>query len=187
MAFVDDWKAARKEYDASYDWAQRNMIPLKKQIEAGEYFHEAVKAGKISDKKHMSKIKKYLKDFDALHVARDVDKLHHAYLELAFITKRPKIGLEPSLTDMEKLLLVGEQLVAAGLTDLEKWAKYKKIHTVSAKKFVKACGKLVDFTKDKSIPEKKKLRKKVDAIVNTLGLRNQAVLQYYDTLVREQA
>ncbi|MBE1282754.1 MAG: hypothetical protein GJ676_05530 [Rhodobacteraceae bacterium] len=181
MGYLSDWKAAKKKYDAAHKEAFKQLGPLEEQFNAAKFYVEAAKKGKSGDDKYMKKkIGKYADELTWHSADKALKRLPKEMNKLYAIPKRETFGMETVLRDLEKVVEVGEKMVAKQVMDAEKWEKYRKAQRATTGKLVKVAGRFKQFVGGDKSSAKTEFKKDLDKILNDIGQRNQTVKLFFE-------
>ena len=111
MSLVRDWRLAKKRYDAAHINAQKQIKSLNSKLTAAQYFLQALRDNKLSDKAHMRKIDAYLDEFTPDSIESIQDTLFRELERLSVIEQRPQMGIENALGALEQILEAAEALI----------------------------------------------------------------------------
>lgn len=182
MGYVDDWKSAKKKYDAAYKDAFKKLKPVEEHYNAAQFFVEATKTGKGTDEKYLKrKIGKWADKLDFISATRDLKRLTKEMYDLRAVSKREMFGMETVLRDFEKIVLAGEKMIEKGITDAGKWDKYRHVQRAGATKLAKVTGRFNDFVRIDRCPAKDVFKQDLNKIINDIGQRSQTVRLHWET------
>ena len=179
MSLVRDWRLAKKRYDAAHINAQKQIKSLNSKLTAAQYFLQALRDNKLTDKAHMRKIDAYLDEFTPESIETIQDTLFRELERLSVIEQRPQMGIENALGALEQILEAAEALIKKGDVSATQWSQYRDVYDRGAYRLMDAGDNLEEFiNKRANLEEKLALRLDHAAILKGINQRNRAVHDY---------
>ncbi len=179
MSLVQNWRMAKKRYDAAHIHAQRQIKSLNTKLTAAQYYLHALRDNKLTDKAHMRKIDAYLDEFTPEGIEAIQDTLFRELEKLSVIEQRPQMGIENALGDLEKILEAAEALMRKGDVSAAQWSQYREVYDRGAYRLMDAGDHLEEFiNKRANLEEKLALRLDHAELLKRINQRNRAVHDY---------
>jgi len=179
MSLVQNWRLAKKRYDAAHAQAQKRVRSLNAKLSAAEYYLHALRDNKLSDKTHMRRIDSHLDEFTPDSIQRIQSTLFRELEELTAIEARPEAGIERALAALEQILEAAEELMAKGDVSDAQWSQYREVYDRSAHRLMDAGDIFEEFINKRANMEAKlALRLDHAAILKQITQRSRAVHEY---------
>lgn len=176
MSLVNDWRGAKRNYDAAQKQAQRKVKLLQAERSAVEYYIEALRADRLDDESHMRKIRAYLGEFLPDTILQRRRAIDQEMVELNAITTRPVTGVELALSDLERVLGAAEKLISKGEITASSWHQYREIYDGCIQRLMAANDKFDAFSSRRAnMDAKLAIRLDHATILREIGQRSRAV------------
>lgn len=184
MSLVNDWRKAKRRYDAAHRQAQRKIKLLQAEKSAAEYYMAAMGADQLADEAYMRKIRPYLNEFSPDSIEQHSKTIGRDLRDLNAVDKRPFTGIEMALVDLERVLGAAERLIAKSDIAASSWHQYREIYDGCVHRLMAANDKFEAFSsKQANMEAKLEIRLDHAAILRTVGQRSRAV---YDFLAENE-
>ncbi|EBA16429.1 hypothetical protein RSK20926_21929 [Roseobacter sp. SK209-2-6] len=179
MSLVSEWQKAKKAYDEVQKQANFHIRKLKPDLEAAQFYRNALQAGLLRDNSHMQKIKDYLPRFSPQTINQICRDLEQEQRDLEALCPRPNTGIAQAIRDLEKILAVAESLIAKGESCPDRWDHFHEVHETCTHRLMSANDIIEGFLcKNAHLKPKQKLREAHASLLAQAGQRGRQIHQF---------